>query len=169
MKELAVLQGTAVHSDGKCTSLTAPNGQAQRQVVSAALASALTAPSTLNLMEVYGTGTALGVPMEIGSVTGAVLKQGCSAALAAAHAVLHRTEAVATTTIALSQIVYGRCAFPWCYPPHPFVQQRAPSTLSTMHIFRSPTADALAKKSVSSTSSLPQPVPSLPTQGRHLL
>lgn len=30
----------------------------------------------------------------------------------------------------------------------------------------SPTADALAKKSVSSTSSLPQPVPSLPTQGQ---
>jgi len=69
-----MLQGSAVRCDGKSASLTAPNGKAQREVISAAFAVAQIAPSALTLMEAHGTGTALGDPMEVGSVTAVVLK-----------------------------------------------------------------------------------------------
>ena len=73
-KELVVLKGSAVRCDGKSASLTAPNGQAQRQVISAALSIAQVAPVALTLLEAHGTGTALGDPMEVGSVHAVVLK-----------------------------------------------------------------------------------------------
>ena len=75
VNELMVLEGSAVRCDGKSASLTAPNGQAQRQVICAAFAVAHVAPDTLSLMEAHGTGTALGDPMELGSVKAVVLAQ----------------------------------------------------------------------------------------------
>ena len=74
VKALVTLEGSAVRCDGKSASLTAPNGQAQRQVISAAFAEAQMAPATLSLTEAHGTGTALGDPMEVGSVSAVVLK-----------------------------------------------------------------------------------------------
>ena len=67
------LSGAAVRQDGRSASLTAPNGQAQRGLLLAALADAGLDPASLSRMEAHGTGTALGDPIEAGSLAGAVL------------------------------------------------------------------------------------------------
>ncbi|TDV47976.1 type I polyketide synthase [Actinophytocola oryzae] len=61
---LAVVRGTATNSDGASNGMTAPNGQAQRRVLRAALADAGLAPSEVDAVEAHGTGTALGDPIE---------------------------------------------------------------------------------------------------------
>ena len=70
--ELA-LQGSAVRQDGRSASLTAPNGQAQQGLLVAALADAGSSADAPALHEAHGTGTALGDPIEAGSLTTAVL------------------------------------------------------------------------------------------------
>lgn len=53
--------------DGRSSSLTAPNGPSQQEVIRAALASAGMAPAMLAALEMHGTGTALGDPIEMGA------------------------------------------------------------------------------------------------------
>ena len=65
--------GSAVRQDGRSASLTAPNGQAQQGLIVAALADGATAADALTLSEAHGTGTALGDPIEAGSLAGALL------------------------------------------------------------------------------------------------
>ena len=67
------LCGSAVRQDGRSASLTAPNGQAQQGLLVAALQDASTSVDTLALNEAHGTGTALGDPIEAGSLVRAVL------------------------------------------------------------------------------------------------
>ncbi|MDC0525473.1 enoyl-CoA hydratase-related protein [bacterium] len=67
------LLGSAVRQDGRSASLTAPNGQAQQGLLVAALRDAATPAHALGLMEAHGTGTALGDPIEVGSLVAAVL------------------------------------------------------------------------------------------------
>ena len=67
------LLGSAVRQDGRSASLTAPNGQAQQGLLVAALQDASTSVDMLALNEAHGTGTALGDPIEAGSLVGAVL------------------------------------------------------------------------------------------------
>ena len=62
------LGGSAVRQDGRSASLTAPNGQAQRGLLVAALADAGVAAAALTLNEAHGTGTALGDPTEASSL-----------------------------------------------------------------------------------------------------
>jgi acyl transferase domain-containing protein len=64
----AVVRGTAINHDGAASSLTAPNGGAQREVIRAALADARIGPEELGWVEAHGTGTALGDPIEIGAL-----------------------------------------------------------------------------------------------------
>ena len=66
------LLGSAVRQDGRSASLTAPNGQAQQQLLNAALADASTLSRTLARHESHGTGTALGDPIESGSLSAAL-------------------------------------------------------------------------------------------------
>jgi len=61
---LAVIEGSALTQDGASNGLTAPNRAAQVQVVNAALADAGVAPSQVDYVELHGTGTALGDPVE---------------------------------------------------------------------------------------------------------
>jgi len=72
-KHGVILAGTAVNQDGRSSSLTAPNGPAQQAVVRAALLSSsehakhAISPQQIACLEMHGTGTALGDPIEIGA------------------------------------------------------------------------------------------------------
>jgi acyl transferase domain-containing protein len=63
--------------DGRSSSLTAPNGPSQQEVIRTALASGGVAPDALAGLEMHGTGTALGDPIEMGAAC-AVLQVSCS-------------------------------------------------------------------------------------------
>ncbi|MFE3146070.1 type I polyketide synthase [Streptomyces sp. NPDC059218] len=59
-----VLRGSAVNSDGRGESLTAPDAGAQRQVLAEACRRAGVAPTEVAYVELHGTGTRLGDPVE---------------------------------------------------------------------------------------------------------
>jgi acyl transferase domain-containing protein len=64
-----VLLGSAVNQDGRSSSLTAPNGPSQQKVLLAASLAASLPIEELNSIEMHGTGTALGDPIEVGAIT----------------------------------------------------------------------------------------------------
>jgi acyl transferase domain-containing protein len=56
----AIILGSAINQDGRSSSLTAPNGPAQQEVLRAALTDAELAPTAAHLLSLHGTGTPLG-------------------------------------------------------------------------------------------------------------
>jgi acyl transferase domain-containing protein/acyl-CoA synthetase (AMP-forming)/AMP-acid ligase II/acyl carrier protein len=71
---LALIHGSAVNQDGRSTRLTAPNGQAQQELIRQALRNAQVDPKAISYVEAHGSGTALGDPIEVEALT-AVLGQ----------------------------------------------------------------------------------------------
>ena len=67
------VSGSALRQDGRSASLTAPNGQAQQHVIEVSMADAGVTPNSLALHEAHGTGTALGDPIETGSLSAVTL------------------------------------------------------------------------------------------------
>lgn len=65
---LAVVKGSAVGHGGRANSLTAPNTQAQADLLREAQARAGVDPATIGYIETHGTGTALGDPVEINAL-----------------------------------------------------------------------------------------------------
>ncbi len=74
---LALIRGSAINHDGRSSGLTVPNGLAQQKVIRAAIANARVEPNQVNYVEVHGTGTVLGDPIEVEAL-GALLGKGRS-------------------------------------------------------------------------------------------
>ncbi|MGW7298175.1 type I polyketide synthase [Streptomyces sp. NPDC054829] len=68
----AVIRGSALNNDGGGTTLTAPDAAAQEDVLRRALRNAKAAPDDIQYVELHGTGTPVGDPVEAGAL-GAVL------------------------------------------------------------------------------------------------
>ena len=65
---IAIIQGTAVNQDGRSSSLTAPNGPAQQSVMRTALRQGSNHAENLSALQMHGTGTGLGDPIEVGAI-----------------------------------------------------------------------------------------------------
>ncbi|OAB26487.1 hypothetical protein PMSD_25200 [Paenibacillus macquariensis subsp. defensor] len=65
----AVIKGSAVNQDGASLGITAPNSQAQAEVLKKAWKNAGIEPETISYIETHGTGTKLGDPVEIDGIT----------------------------------------------------------------------------------------------------
>ena len=63
-----IVGGSAVNQDGRSSSLTAPNGPSQQTVIRTALRDASVEGRDIQIIQLHGTGTALGDPIELGSV-----------------------------------------------------------------------------------------------------
>ena len=70
----ALLAGSAVNQDGRSSGLTAPNGPAQQEVMRMALGTAALPASAVNAVQMHGTGTALGDPIEVGALAAVMLE-----------------------------------------------------------------------------------------------
>lgn len=66
---LAIIAGSAVNQDGRSAGLTVPNGPAQQAVIRAAINDADLRVDDIGYLEAHGTGTALGDPIEIESLS----------------------------------------------------------------------------------------------------
>ncbi|KAL4457259.1 hypothetical protein ABPG75_012124 [Micractinium tetrahymenae] len=64
----AVVLGGAINQDGRSSGLTAPNGPSQQQVIRLALGDAQLGPADVSSLEMHGTGTSLGDPIEVGAI-----------------------------------------------------------------------------------------------------
>lgn len=64
----AIVSGSAVGQDGRSSGLTAPNGPAQQEVMRAALVTAGLSAGQVGAVQLHGTGTSLGDPIEVGAL-----------------------------------------------------------------------------------------------------
>ena len=64
-RAMAKVLGSSMNHDGRATSLTAPNGPAQEEVLRGALTNAGIKPEDVQVLEAHGTGTQLGDPIEM--------------------------------------------------------------------------------------------------------
>lgn len=64
----AVICASSVNQDGRSNGLTAPNGSAQRKVIASCLQAAKLKGADIDYVELHGTGTALGDPIEVNAL-----------------------------------------------------------------------------------------------------
>lgn len=67
----ATIRGTSVNHGGRAASLTAPNSEAQASLIKQAADEAGVGPETIGYMELHGTGTELGDPVEVNGIKSA--------------------------------------------------------------------------------------------------
>lgn len=65
---LAVIRGSGVNHNGRSSSLIAPNGPAQQTAILKAIENSKIDPTQVSYVEVQGTGTVLGEPIEVGAL-----------------------------------------------------------------------------------------------------
>ncbi len=82
---LAELRGSAVQSDGRSASLSAPNGVAQRMTIEQALARGSVAPAELGSIQPQGLGSSLADPIEMSAVAAALGAAGPSCLAVGCH------------------------------------------------------------------------------------
>ncbi|MFI0901315.1 SDR family NAD(P)-dependent oxidoreductase [Streptomyces sp. NPDC020983] len=68
----AVIAGSAVNNDGRTSGLTAPSAAAQQELLSRAYRQAGIDPGAVHYVELHGTGTAVGDPVEAAALGGAL-------------------------------------------------------------------------------------------------
>lgn len=66
---LGIIRGTSINQDGKSNGLTVPNGLAQQNVIQKALKDAHLTDFDIDYVEMHGTGTSLGDPIEVHAVS----------------------------------------------------------------------------------------------------
>ncbi len=71
----AVILGSAVNQDGRSNGLSAPNPDAQEEVVRTAYAQAGVSPGRVQYVEAHGTGTKIGDPLELKALGAALGEQ----------------------------------------------------------------------------------------------
>jgi acyl transferase domain-containing protein len=90
--------GSAVNQDGRSSSLTAPNGPSQQTVLQRALQSAQLSAGDVLGLQMHGTGTSLGDPVEVGALSAVLLgeaKTQAPLALSAVKSCVGHSEAAA--------------------------------------------------------------------------
>lgn len=65
---LGVICGSLLNQDGKSNGLTAPNGESQKKLVQGALKKTNLDPNDVDYIEMHGTGTKLGDPIEVNAI-----------------------------------------------------------------------------------------------------
>ena len=76
---MVVIRGSAVNQDGRSSSLTAPNGPAQQGAIRASLLAGEVEAGAVGTLEMHGTGTPLGDPIEVGAAVAVLQVRGNSA------------------------------------------------------------------------------------------
>mmetsp|Transcript_74513 Transcript_74513/g.210476 ORF Transcript_74513/g.210476 Transcript_74513/m.210476 type:complete len:1235 (-) Transcript_74513:224-3928(-) len=71
----ACVIGCNVNQDGRSASMTAPNGPSQQICIKASMIEAGVSASQITIAECHGTGTALGDPIEVGTLRGVFRKR----------------------------------------------------------------------------------------------
>ena len=119
----AVIKGTSVNHGGKVPSLTVPNPKAQSELILDACNKAKIDVTTLNYVELHGTGTPLGDPIEVNGLknafkSGQVIQQESYCGIASVKANIGHLEAAAgiagviKTILALkNKVLPGQCNF----------------------------------------------------------
>jgi len=79
---LGLLVATAVNTNGRASSLTAPNGPAQQVLLRDALAFAGLRAGDVSGLQMHSNGTALGDPIEVGAASAVLLVSNACAGLA---------------------------------------------------------------------------------------
>jgi amino acid adenylation domain-containing protein len=67
----AVIKGCAINNDGASSGITAPNAEAQKELIVKAWKEAKIDPETISYIEAHGTGTKMGDPIEVKGITAA--------------------------------------------------------------------------------------------------
>ena len=106
---LVLLSGSAVNQDGRSSSLTAPNGPSQQGVIRQALQASVVEPHNVTGVQLHGTGTPLGDPIELGAIQAVLMGSSQRAVplqVAAAKSWVGHTEA-ASGVMGLLQAALG--------------------------------------------------------------
>lgn len=68
----ALIRAVACNQDGKSAGITAPNAESQRAVIQNAVEQSGVEPASIGFVEMHGTGTSLGDPIEVEALRGTV-------------------------------------------------------------------------------------------------
>ena len=108
---LARIASSTVNQDGRSSSLTAPNGPSQQRLVADALAISCVSSGDVTSLQLHGTGTPLGDPIEIGAACAVLFREPACArdvplVLAASKSAFGHGE-TAAGMVGLAQALFG--------------------------------------------------------------
>lgn len=133
-QELGLLVASAVNTNGRASSLTAPNGPAQQVLLRDALGAAGVTPTDVAGLQLHSNGTALGDPIEVGAAS-AVFLVSSRLENSSDSCIECRLEHTHTPEAGVLCLCWGQLASPES-TPLPFVQegarQRRPFLLATV-------------------------------------